>query len=390
MMALPAAGATGAILFDLGWPVAAVAAAFAAGHLIALPGRAGGRHSLSPAVAVAAALSLADPLGILLCAGAIGLPAGWWLARLRYGERASEDLFAAAPAGLLAFSGTLAAGSAISDVLVPLSFRDEAHLVVLLASCGAWYLSAALAGAWWSHARRRIPGRFLLRTALGDGSPYLVLFASGGLYGVAVGEMGVWAVPLAAIPYAFSHLSLQRLAATARTYRQTIRALGRVPEAGGYSQPGHAERTADLAAAVAGELRLPPAEVSRVEYAALLSDIGRVVLSDPAVAAGGCTTGDFAQWSEAIIGEVSYLERVAHIVGQMHLPYRRQGEERDPEVLASAQIVKIASSYDTHASGGMEPLDALEILHRGAAYEYDPDVVAALRRVLQRRRVPGV
>jgi hypothetical protein len=37
----------------------------------------------------------------------------------------------------------------------------------------------------------------------------------------------------------------------------------------------------------------------------------------------------------------------------------------------------------------MEPVDALEVLHRGAAYEYDPDVIGALRRVLQRRGLPG-
>ena len=37
----------------------------------------------------------------------------------------------------------------------------------------------------------------------------------------------------------------------------------------------------------------------------------------------------------------------------------------------------------------MEPGDALEVLHRGVAYDYDPEVLAALRRVLLRRGYLG-
>ena len=35
----------------------------------------------------------------------------------------------------------------------------------------------------------------------------------------------------------------------------------------------------------------------------------------------------------------------------------------------------------------MSPLEALEALHAGAAYEYDPEVVASLRRLLETRGV---
>jgi HD-GYP domain-containing protein (c-di-GMP phosphodiesterase class II) len=36
-------------------------------------------------------------------------------------------------------------------------------------------------------------------------------------------------------------------------------------------------------------------------------------------------------------------------------------------------------------NNGLSPLEAIETLHRGAAYDYDPEVVGALRRVLERR-----
>jgi HD-GYP domain-containing protein (c-di-GMP phosphodiesterase class II) len=81
---------------------------------------------------------------------------------------------------------------------------------------------------------------------------------------------------------------------------------------------------------------------------------------------------------------------VAAIVGQSPRPYRRPGEERDPGLPASAQVVKVAAAYDCALGRGLAPVDALEELHRGTAYDYDPEVVAALRRVLVRRGCPGI
>jgi HD-GYP domain-containing protein (c-di-GMP phosphodiesterase class II) len=54
----------------------------------------------------------------------------------------------------------------------------------------------------------------------------------------------------------------------------------------------------------------------------------------------------------------------------------------------ASKIIKATSAYD-HATMelGFSPLEALEVLHRGAAYDFDPDVVHAVRRVLERRGV---
>ena len=69
----------------------------------------------------------------------------------------------------------------------------------------------------------------------------------------------------------------------------------------------------------------------------------------------------------------------------------RPRKERDPGLPRGAQVVRAAAAYD-HAvvSAGLSPIDALEVLHRGAAYDHDPEIVAGLRRVLQRRGVAGV
>lgn len=46
-----------------------------------------------------------------------------------------------------------------------------------------------------------------------------------------------------------------------------------------------------------------------------------------------------------------------------------------------------AARFDSAVSGGSSAVEAVEVLHRGSAYDYDPQIVAALRRVLQRRGV---
>jgi len=159
---------------------------------------------------------------------------------------------------------------------------------------------------------------------------------------------------------------------------------------GGLVGHGRAQRTGTLAAAVAGEVRLSPAEVERVEYAGLLHDVGRVVFNDPAVADGGYSDTDVAAWGAAIIQESPFLARVGQLVADQHKPYRRSGEARNELVPRSAQVVRVSAAYDrTLHEDGRTVTEALEELHRGGAYDFDPEVVAALRRVLQRRGVAG-
>ena len=167
-------------------------------------------------------------------------------------------------------------------------------------------------------------------------------------------------------------------------------ALGRIPEASGLVGNGRAQRTGSLAAAVAAEVRLSPSEVARVEYAGLLHDVGRVVYNDPAVASGGYSDSDVAAWGAAIIQESPFLAPVGQVVADQYKPYRRPGEARNELVPRSAQVVRVCAAYDRALhEEGKTVTEALENLHRGAAYDFDPEVVAALRRVLQKRGVSG-
>jgi HD-GYP domain-containing protein (c-di-GMP phosphodiesterase class II) len=251
----------------------------------------------------------------------------------------------------------------------------------------AWFVTAVTARTIWTRQGRRTARRLVFLRAIGDWPAYAALFSSAALYAVTVGPMGLWAVPLAGLPYIFSHLSLHRLGDTRRTYDQTIGALGAIPEASGHVSPGHSGRCADLAVAVGAEMGLGISELRRIEYAALLHDIGRVVLGNSAMAQREYSFSDVSGWSAAIISEARYLEPVATIVASQHEPYRRPGEERDSDVPLGSQIVRIVARYDTALDDGTSAVEACELLHRGAAYDYDPRVVMALRRVLERRGI---
>jgi HD-GYP domain-containing protein (c-di-GMP phosphodiesterase class II) len=223
---------------------------------------------------------------------------------------------------------------------------------------------------------------------LHDLNVFMGLALTGALFGELFGAIGWWALPIALLPYSFAHAAFKRFQETKTTYRQTIRALARIPEVSGLGIDGHADRTTDLATSIAKEMGLGPSQVDDVEYAALMHDIGRVSLSEPQILKMGYTDDDLARWSAEIIAESPYLERVAEQVRHQYESYRKPGEQDDPDISDVSRIIKVSAAYDwrVHRSG-MSPLSALEELHAGAAYEFDPEVVASLRRILEARGV---
>ena len=197
-----------------------------------------------------------------------------------------------------------------------------------------------------------------------------------------------WALPIALLPYSFAHSAFRRFQETKVTYKQTIRALARIPEVSGLGIDGHADRTTDLATSIAKEMGLGPSQVESVEFAGLMHDIGRVSLNEPQVLRMGFTDEDIARWSSEIIAESPYLDRVADDVRHQYDPFRKPGEQDDPDVSPVSRIIKVAAAYDWNVhKDRRSPLESLEALHAGAAYDYDPEVVASLRRLLEGRGV---
>ena len=376
------AGIASAVIWWPGSVFALIVAGYAAAQFVPMPTPSRLGVSTAPALAGAVALTTHGSAVLVIGALSAALPLSRLLVHLLHGRRVGDERFPSEPVGIGVFGGLFALAT------LGLGGRDAADAVTLAAyalAVGGGYLASAAMRAAVSGRGHSMPRRLLFIRALTDWPAHAVLYSAAALYAVTVPVMGGWSVLLAGLPYAFGHISLHRLQATRHTYDQTIRALGQIPEAGGMVTAGHAGRTADLAVAVGADLGLGGRALDRVEYAALLHDIGRLVLANPAVAAGHHTPSDVSGWSAAIIGEAKNLDQVATLVAVMHSPYRRPGERRDPGLPREAHVVRVVSAYDTEISAGRSPLEAIEMLHRGAAYDFDPEIVSMLRHVLERR-----
>jgi hypothetical protein len=359
-------------------------AAYVVGHAFAVPSRSGSHITFVAAVAtVVAMLNDGSPIMVVAAYG-VALPFGWLVVHVRFGRRAVDDVFPAVPVSVVGAGLVFAAGSYL--VGSPMH-RNPASLAVLFIAAALWFVASASTRAFASEQGRFTARRLLVVQGLEDWPSYIAVFASAAMFATTYGVMGLWSVPLAGLPYVFSHVSLGRLRDTDRTYRETMAALSHIPEAAGLVDSGHAERCAELALAVGAEVGLSGVDLKRVEYAALLHDIGKVVLANPGMADGAYTLTDVATWSSVIISEATYMAPVGEIVAVQHSPYRRPGEQKDESVPGGAQVLRVVGAYDGQLVNGLSPMESLEHLHRGAAYDFDPAVVAALRRILQRRGV---
>lgn len=350
----------------------------------------GNRFTTGLAVAAAAPFVLSGDAGVdlagTLSAYGVGLAVVWAL-RFSRGEEHAELL----PVMIRRFSGYVAYTVVYSAMRVGAfqaltgAWDDLIPFVVALI---AWLAVEVVLRAMLVVGSRELSRSYLARSLLQDLNVFVGLALTGALFGELFEPLGWWALPIALLPYSFAHSAFRRFQQTKVTYKQTIRALARIPEVSGLGVDGHADRTTALAASIAKEMGVGPSTVEEVEFAALMHDIGRVSLNEPQVLRMGYTDDDIARWSAEIIAESPFLEKVADDVRHQYDPYRKPGEQDDPEISVISRIVKVAAAYDWKLhQDGISPLQALESLHAGAAYEYDPEVVASLRRLLGARKL---
>lgn len=218
------------------------------------------------------------------------------------------------------------------------------------------------------------------------------LSATGALVALAERPLGILAIPLFLFPLVLTQFAVRRQSAIRRTYGQTIRTLSRLTEVGGYTEPGHASRVAELSLAMGHQLGMSERELLDLEYAALLHDIGQVSLVDPIP--GGATMlaapadqRRIAHDGAEIVRQTGVLDNVAVILEAQTTSYR-QVRELGEDLPLSSRIIKVCNAYDDLAgdSATLARRDtAIERIHLGLGYEYDPRVVDALIRVLARR-----
>jgi HD domain len=215
--------------------------------------------------------------------------------------------------------------------------------------------------------------------------------------------MGLGALAVFTAPLLVTQVAFRRYAGIRATYLQTVRALAKVTEIGGYVEAGHSERVSRLAVAVGRELGIHEPELLELEYAALMHDIGQLSLHDPIP--GGATVlvsrrdqQRIAELGAEVIQQAQVLGSVAEIVRRQNEPYRRaeagtEGAARGSEPIGpplSSRIIKAANAFDDLVGSSLDPgraAAAVQQLRLETASEYDPNAVEALSRVVNRRSV---
>ncbi|GII81598.1 lipoprotein [Sphaerisporangium rufum] len=216
--------------------------------------------------------------------------------------------------------------------------------------------------------------------------------ASGILLALASHSMSLAALAVFAAPLLVTQVAFRKYAGIRATYLQTVRALARVTEVGGYVESGHSRRVSRLSLATGRELGMAEPELLELEYAALMHDIGQLSLRDPIP--GGATVltepeqaRRIAELGAEIISKTGVLDRVADIVRRQTDAYA--GPETPP---LAARIIKAANAYDDLVGGSSDrdrAAAALDRLRRGAGQEYDPAVLGALTLVIERAPSPA-
>lgn len=367
-------------------------------------GEPGSRHTapLATAAALAFAMTVASPQGtpasyqapLVIAVTAVAMVVGLIPNLIRRRPILLSDLanslVAIAVAALIFREVPISLGRTAVD----LQARWPAYflaLVMVLVSAFALTVEVfllALVRAARSHAPflRTFEDEFLAAFGL-----TAALSATGALVALAERPMGVVAIPLFLFPLGLTQFAVRRQSAIRRTYGQTIRTLSRMTELGGYTEPGHASRVAALSLAVGHRLGMSERDVLDLEYAALLHDIGQVSLTEPipggaTVLAAPADQRRIAHDGAEIVRQTGVLDNVAVILEAQTTSYR-QVRELGEDLPLSSRIIKVCNAYDDMA--GRRPTPgrrgaAMERIHLGLGYEYDPRVVDALVRVLLR------
>lgn len=198
----------------------------------------------------------------------------------------------------------------------------------------------------------------------------------------------------------------QRVAELAARHARLAEALGRlristteqveaVLDLVAFRQDGwrdHSYRVRTLTMALAGTLRLPAVQTERLAQAALLHELGRLVLPDALLSrTGDLTSDERALWRRvpdlgaSIAESIPALAPAAGIIRSRFEEYAGGGYPRQltgDEIPMSSRVLAVADSYDAMRSprpfrDALSHEQAITELVRGSGTQFDPDVVHA-------------
>ena len=191
------------------------------------------------------------------------------------------------------------------------------------------------------------------------------------------------------------------LADVQQGYVETIRALANSIDAKDPYTRGHSQRVTEYAVEIARELGLSEEEVDRVQFGAILHDIGKVGIKDKVLSKTSQLTDEEYEYMKThpllglgIVDPIEFLQPVKAIIRGHHERWDGRGYPdglKGEDIDIGARIVNIADSWDAMVT--QRPYNTPMTYEQGiarlkeiAGAQHDPKVTAAFLEILARRR----
>lgn len=178
----------------------------------------------------------------------------------------------------------------------------------------------------------------------------------------------------------------------ARHYEELIEMLVGVIEQRDAYTAGHTRRVAEYCVAIARQMQLPPEDVSRLREAAILHDIGKVIIPDSILLKPGRLSFKEYELIKAhlevgyqILSRIDYYKPLAEIIRCHHERYDGTGypdKRKGPEIPLLSHIMIVADAFDAMTTNRIYQArkstdDAIAELLSLRGIWYHPEVVDA-------------
>ena len=176
------------------------------------------------------------------------------------------------------------------------------------------------------------------------------------LMGLLLGELyldlGLWVVPLFVTPIFIARQAFASYLAMRDAQDAALALLVRTLESKDRYTAGHVERVARFAVYMGEEFKFRPGRLERLRYAALMHDIGKLIVPNQILnKAGKLTAEEYERVrlhdaaSVTLLGRIDFLAPVVPSLDLAHVP-----RGSDADVPLEARIIMVADAFDAMTS----------------------------------------
>jgi HD-GYP domain-containing protein (c-di-GMP phosphodiesterase class II) len=209
---------------------------------------------------------------------------------------------------------------------------------------------------------------------------------------------------LMVVTFLLSHRVFASLSAAREARESTLAGFVKALEAKDLYTRGHTERVAEFAGMLARELGLNGDAQERVRHAALIHDVGKLAVPRELLKKKGRLTTEETQQMRAhvhlideLLGEVDWLRPIVSIAADHHVNFDGSGYHGSSTApgthpVIESRVLAIADAFDAMTSTrsyrvAMSQDYAFSELRRYAGAQFDPEMVEAFIRVIERSGV---